>query len=115
MTPAPGPKTELVRDLWAEWTTMVEAVARRTQVDWSEDEYTQVHETLLAVLRKVSAGPSDPCAALYARLETCAEPWVTARSQWWTSTRYGSTLLVITTIGRAACARSMRRSARSGK
>jgi eukaryotic-like serine/threonine-protein kinase len=77
---APGPKTEVARGLWVEWTAMVEAVARRTAVDWDEDEYTQVHESLLAALRKASGGPSDPCAGLYARLETCAEPWVTLRS-----------------------------------
>jgi hypothetical protein len=58
---------------------MVEAVARRTQVDWDEDEYTQMHESLLAALRQASSGPSDPCAGLYARLETCAEPWVSLR------------------------------------
>jgi serine/threonine-protein kinase len=76
---APGPKTELIRGLWAEWTAMVEAVARGTQVDWDEDEYTQVHESLLAALRQASTGPADPCAGLYARLGTCAEPWVSLR------------------------------------
>jgi serine/threonine protein kinase len=80
LVPPNTPKNERVLALWGEWTAMVGAVARRTLVDWNEDEYTQVHESLLAVLRKVSAGPSDPCAALYARLETCAEPWVTLRS-----------------------------------
>src|SRR5262249_12004462 len=56
------------------------AVARRTIVDWNEGEYTQLHESLLAALREVTACPSHPCAGLYARLATCAEPWVTLRS-----------------------------------
>jgi serine/threonine-protein kinase len=75
-----GPKNEVIMALWGEWTAMVEAVARQTRVDWNEDEYTQVHDALLAALRKAAPGPADPCARVYARLETCAEPWVTVRS-----------------------------------
>jgi eukaryotic-like serine/threonine-protein kinase len=80
LIPANVPRNKLILALWDEWVALVEAVAHRTLADWNEYEYAQVHESLLAALREASACPSDPCAPLYARLESCAEPWVTLRA-----------------------------------
>jgi hypothetical protein len=67
-----------LRQLWWQWTEVVELFARRRRrrMGLDPDEYAQLHAALLAACRARAAATSGRNRAFYYRLLSLAEPWL---------------------------------------
>jgi len=74
-----GTGRDVFRELWQRWTEVVRqfALRRRSRRWLSEREYHALRQSLLEACRSLAGTADGEARALYERLESVAEPWLT--------------------------------------